>query len=49
MNVCEAPLLLTKAKNPIEGHKVNAIVSPLSHPMYLIYINVIVEGRMELG
>ena len=31
MNISEAPLLLSKTKDPAESHKVNPIMSSLSH------------------
>ena len=49
MDISEASLLLTKTKDLAEGHKVNATVSSFSHLVDLIYIDVIVEGGMELG
>jgi len=49
MDISEAPLLLTKTKDPVESHKVNTVMPSLSHPMYLIGIDVIEEGRMKLG
>ena len=49
IDISEASLLLTKTKDLAEGHKVNATVSSFSHLVDLIYIDVIVEGGMELG
>ena len=49
MDISESTLLLTKTKDLVEGHKVNTVVPSLSHPVYLISIDVIEEGSMELG
>ena len=48
MDISEAPLLLTKTKDLAESHKVNTVVPSLSHLVYLVSIDVIEEGSMEL-
>jgi hypothetical protein len=49
MDISEALMLLIKTKDLAEGHKVNTVVTSLSHPVFLISIDVIEEGSMELG
>jgi len=49
MNISEASLLLTKTKDPAERHKVNTVMPSLSHLVYLIGIDVIEKGSIELG
>ena len=48
MDISESTLLLTKPKDLAEGHKVNTVVPSLSHLVYLIGIDVIEQGSMEL-
>ena len=48
MNISE-DLLLSKTKDPAESHKVNPIMTSLSHLVNLISVDVIEEGGMKLG
>ena len=48
MNVSEAPLLLSKTKDPAESHKINSIMPSLSHPVNLISVDAIEESDIEL-
>jgi hypothetical protein len=44
-----SPVDVSKTKNTIEGDKINAIMSPISHPMKLIHFPVPIVSSMELG
>ena len=49
MNIGEPTVLLIKAKDVVEGHKINMIVSTFYHPMYLISVSLVEVGGMELS
>ena len=48
MNPLISPVDLSKTKNTTEGDKINAIMSPISHPMNLIHFPVPIVSGMEL-
>jgi hypothetical protein len=49
MNLTESPMDVPKAKNAIEGDKVNAIMPTISHPMNLLSVPILEICGMELG
>ena len=48
MNPLISPVDVSKTKNTTEDDKINAIMSPISHPMKLIHFPVLIVSGMEL-
>jgi len=49
MNISEAPLLLSKTKDPAESHKINSIMPSICHLVNLISVDTIEESSMKLS
>ena len=48
MNSLISPVNVSETKNATEGDKINAIMSPISHPMKLIHFPIPIVSGMEL-